>query len=111
MLYEVITNLLAHTDRLKGKQREKIEQNAEMARLCRQLAVIDRNVPLSRDIGQLTPGKMRQDKVAALFRKLGFRKLLEELDIPPAALPFSDSGKTRPREGIRTEGAGSYNFV
>jgi len=104
--FGTVENLLAHTDRLKGKQREKIEQNAEMARLCRQLAVIDRNVPLSRDIGQLTPGKMRQDKVAALFRKLGFRKLLEELDIPPAALPFSDSGKTRPREGIRTKGAG-----
>jgi DNA polymerase-1 len=104
--FGTVENLLAHTDRLKGKQREKIEKNAEMARLCRQLAVIDRNVPLSRDIGQLTPGKMHQDKVAALFRKLGFRKLLEELDFPPATLPFPDSGKTRPREGIRTEGAG-----
>ncbi len=104
--FGTVENLLAQTDKLKGKQREKIEKNAEMARLCRQLAVIDRNLPLSRDIGQLTPGKMRRDKVAALFRKLGFRKLLEELDIPPAALPFSDSGKTRPREGIRTNGAG-----
>ncbi|MGB3400615.1 MAG: DNA polymerase I, partial [Candidatus Deferrimicrobiaceae bacterium] len=104
--FGTVENLLAHTDRLKGKQREKIDQNAEMARLCRQLTVIDRNVPLSQDIGQLTPGKMRQDRVAALFRKLGFRKLLEELDIPPAALPFSDSGKVRPREGIPTKGAG-----
>jgi len=104
--FGTVENLLARTDRLKGKQREKIEKNAEMARLCRKLAVIDRNIPLSRDIDQLAPGKMRRDKVAALFRKLGFRKLLEELDIPPAALPFSDSGKTRPREGIRTEGAG-----
>ncbi|HSM00603.1 MAG TPA: DNA polymerase I [Candidatus Limnocylindria bacterium] len=104
--FGTVENLLAQTDRLKGKQREKIEKNVEMARLCRQLTVIDRNVPLSRDIGQLTPGKMRQDRVAALFRKLGFRKLLEELDIPPAALPFSDSGKTRPREGIPTKGTG-----
>ncbi|MGA6993263.1 MAG: DNA polymerase I [Candidatus Deferrimicrobiaceae bacterium] len=104
--FGTVENLLAQTDRLKGKQREKIEKNAEMARLCRQLTVIDRNVPLSRDIGQLTPGKIRQDRVAALFRKLGFRKLLEELDIPPAALPFSDSGKTRPREGIPTKGDG-----
>ncbi len=104
--FGTVENLLAHTDRLKAKQRERIERNAELARICRRLAVIDRNLPLSREIGRLAPEAMRREKVAALFRRLGFRKLLEELDIPSAELPPAGPGNALPREGIRTGGAG-----
>ena len=104
--FGTVENLLAHTDRLKGKQRERIEKNAEMARLCRQLAEIDRNVPLPWGIDELAPRGIQQERISALFRQLGFRKLLEELDLAPPALPYADPGKRPPRERGRAERAG-----
>jgi DNA polymerase-1 len=104
--FGTVENLLANTGKLKGKQREKIEQNAEMARLCRRLAEIDRDVPLPGGIDDLVPRGIHPERVPLLFRKLGFRKLLEELTGTPASLPPSDSG-TRPlREVGRAEEAG-----
>ena len=98
--FGTVENVIANTGRLKGKQREKIEKNAEMARLCRRLAEIDRNVPLPRGIDDLIPRGIHPERVPLLFRKLGFRKLLEELEVAPASLPFSDSG-TRPLPEVR----------
>ena len=86
--FGTVENILANTGLLKGKQRERIEKNAEMARLCRQLAEIDRNVPLPRGIEGCRPRGIQAEKAAALFRRLGFRKLLEELDLASAPLPF-----------------------
>ncbi len=103
--FGTVENLLANTGKLKGKQREKIEQNAEMARLCRRLAEIDRNVPLPRGIDDLIPRGIHPERAPLLFRKLGFRKLLEELDVAPASLPFSDSG-TRPLPEVRRAESG-----
>jgi DNA polymerase-1 len=104
--FGTVENLLANTGKLRGKQREKIEQNAEMARLCRQLTEIDRDVPLPGGIDDLVPRGIHPDRVPLLFRKLGFRKLLEELSRTHASLPLSDSG-TRPlREVGRAEEAG-----
>ncbi len=104
--FGTVENLLANTDKLKGKQREKIEQNVEMARLCRRLVEIDRNVPLPTGIDDLIPRGIHPERAPLLFRKLGFRKLLEELDVAPASLPFSDSG-TRPLPEVRrAESAG-----
>lgn len=42
-----VENLLAHTDRLKGKRRENVEANADKAILSKKLATINRHVPLS----------------------------------------------------------------
>lgn len=73
--------LLAGTDRLKGARREKIEKNADQARLCRQLAAIDRNVPLAVGLADLAPRGISVGRATPLFRKLGFRKLVDDLEI------------------------------
>jgi DNA polymerase-1 len=104
--FGTVENLLAHTGILKGKQKERIEKNAERARLCRRLALIDRNVPLPLGIDDLTPRGIQPERAAALFRRLGFRKLLEDLDLKPAPLPFAVSGKTSLQDGGRAEKAG-----
>ena len=91
-----LSELLAHADRLKGSRREKIEKNAEAARLCRTLLTIDRSLPLKETLEDLAPRPMQEARVSSLFRKLGFRKLLDELSLsrepalplrPPAAEP------------------------
>jgi DNA polymerase-1 len=104
--FGTVENLLANTGSLKGKQREKIEKNAEMARLCRQLAEIDRNVPVRQGIDDLAPRGIDRERAAYLFRRLGFRKLLEDLDLEPSPLPFAESGARPPREERRAERAG-----
>ncbi|MGZ8459197.1 MAG: DNA polymerase I [Candidatus Deferrimicrobiaceae bacterium] len=104
--FGTVENLLAHTGTLKGKQKERIEKNAEIARLCRRLTVIDRNVPLPWGIDDLAPRGIHPEKAAALFRRLGFRKLLEDLDLKPAALPFAGPEKAPLRDRGRAEKAG-----
>ena len=77
--FGTLENLLAGTDRLKGSRKEKIERHAAEARLCRTLAEIDRNVAVGRTIADLAPRGVRTERIVPLFRRLGFRKLLEEL--------------------------------
>ncbi len=107
--FGTVENLLSHTDRLKGKQREKIERSAEQARLCLALARIDRNVTLPQGIADLAHRGIRPDRAAELFRRLGFRKLIEELDLPARDLPVPDAGERRVREWKRAEGIDDLN--
>jgi DNA polymerase-1 len=79
--FGTLSELLAHTDRLKGSRRGKIEKNAETAKLCRTLMTIDRSVPLKETLEDLVPRPMQKGRISSLFRKLGFRKLLEELSL------------------------------
>ena len=79
--------VLAHPERLKGARREKIEKNAEAARLCRKLVTIDRDVPIREDLPGFAPRGIDASRIAPLFRRLGFRKLLEDLDLGKETLP------------------------
>jgi len=78
--FGTLENLLSHTERLSGSRKEKIENHAEVARLCRSLVAIDRNVEVDRPISDLAPRGIRGDRIVPLFSRLGFRKLLEELE-------------------------------
>jgi 5'-3' exonuclease len=99
--FGTVENLLANTGSLKGKQREKIEKNAEIARLCRQLAEIDRNVPVRQGIDELAPRGIDRERAAHLFRRLGFRKLLDL-----AAVFAVRRIRSAPPEGRKAGGAG-----
>ena len=84
-----LSEVLAHPERLKGSRREKIEKNAEAARLCLRLVTIDREVPVRGELSDLSPRGVDASRAAPLFRRLGFRKLLEDLDLPQETLPLS----------------------
>jgi DNA polymerase-1 len=77
--------VLAGTEKMKGSRREKIEKNADAARLCLRLVTIDREVPVREKLSDLVPRGIDAARVAPLFRRLGFRKLLEELELPEEA--------------------------
>ncbi len=91
-----LDNLLEHTDRLKGSRREKIEKNADAARLSRRLVAIDRGVPLDKGPPDLRPRGIAADRAAALFRRLGFRKLLDEIAPTAGSLPLAAADVGRP---------------
>ncbi|MBP2676843.1 MAG: polymerase, partial [Deltaproteobacteria bacterium] len=77
-----LESVLSGAGKLKGARKEKIEKGADAARLSMRLVTIDRNVPLGEKIGDFAPRPIDGPRVAPLFRRLGFRKLLEELDLP-----------------------------
>ncbi|WP_335966303.1 DNA polymerase I [Galbibacter sp. PAP.153] len=72
-------NLLANTDQLKGKMKEKVEANAEQGLLSKKLARIMLDVPVAfheEDFELNTPDL---PKVQEIFQELEFRRLAENL--------------------------------
>lgn len=68
--------LLANTDQLKGKMKEKVEANGELGLLSKQLATIMLDVPVTFDATDFTLDQPDTDKVTELFNELEFRNLL-----------------------------------
>ncbi|HEX8042167.1 DNA polymerase I [Candidatus Deferrimicrobium sp.] len=79
--------VLAHPERLKGARREKIEKGADAARLALRLVTIDRDIPIREDWSGFAPRGIDATRAVPLFRRLGFRKLLEELGLGESTPP------------------------
>ena len=77
--YGSIERLLEHTDELKGKQRERIEGQAEMARLSRKLVTIIRDVPHDYDLEAFRFKSYDQGKLKNLMMELEFDTLGKRL--------------------------------
>lgn len=69
--------LLANTDQLKGKMKEKVEANAELGRLSKDLARIMLNVPVTFNAKDFELDHPDIDRVKAIFQDLEFRRLTE----------------------------------
>ncbi len=68
--------LLANTDQLKGKMKEKVEANGELGLLSKKLATIMLDVPVTFDAGDFTLDQPDKEKVTEIFNDLEFRNLL-----------------------------------
>ena len=79
-----VQNMLEHTSDIKGKLRQKIEENADKARLSYELATIRRDAPLP--ISLTDCARIGYDIAAlrTLFAELEFRGLEKRLGLPPA---------------------------
>ncbi|MEA3447563.1 MAG: DNA polymerase I [Bacteroidota bacterium] len=84
-----VENLLNNTDKLKGKQKEKIEDNKDQIVLSKKLVTIDRDVPLDIDLGDLKYTKPDKDKLKSLFDELEFNALSQRLFGEPAKPTFA----------------------
>ncbi|MEW6182664.1 MAG: DNA polymerase I [Bacillota bacterium] len=100
--YGSLEKVLAHTAELPARTRNLLSQNAEQALRSKQLATMDRNVPLSLDITLGWPGP-DHDAARDIFHRLAFRSLLKKLsELRPETVPQKNSdpaaraaGKTR----------------
>ena len=71
-----VEGLLANIDKLKGKQKENVENHQEQARLSRKLAEIILDVPMEVDFHQLSIGGKRDDEaLRSLFVEWEFNAL------------------------------------
>lgn len=73
--YDTVEGLLEHVDELKGKQQEKVRDNADLARLSKRLATIQMDVPIEADWNAIELDAPNQEKIAPLFAEFEFRTL------------------------------------
>ncbi len=76
--YGSLEGLLANTDKLKGKMKEKVEENAELGRLSRQLATICTTCDVTFDAKDYELSKPDSKKVQEIFEELEFRRLKDQ---------------------------------
>ena len=74
-----IEGLLANSDQLKGKLREKVETNREQIELSRWLAKIVTDVPISLDMEALAVQEPDRDKLIQRFTDLEMRSFVEKM--------------------------------
>ena len=79
--YKDIEGIYKHIDNLKGKLKEKIKQNEEMAYLSRTLGTIDTKVPIDKKVDNMKVTKWDNEKVADLFTKLKFNRFIERFGL------------------------------
>ena len=70
--------LLANTDQLKGKMKEKIEANAELGKLSKKLATIFIDCDVQFDAEDYQLSQPDAEKVVEIFKDLEFRRLTEQ---------------------------------
>ena len=75
-----IEELLRNTSALKGKLKEKIEQNKDLGILSKKLATIITDVPIEFEIEDLKLNVDKLDETKKIFEDLEFRRLFNSLD-------------------------------
>ena len=74
-----IDNLLRHTDEIKGKLREKIENAVEDIKMSKLLATIRTDVPLQLSLDELKVEQPDEVKLRRIFEELEFKTLANKL--------------------------------
>ena len=77
--YGSLENLIANADKLKGKQKEKVEQNVDKAILSKQLATIMHDAPLEVELESLGVKAHDDEALKALFTEFEFNSLGKRL--------------------------------
>ena len=91
-----LEGLLANTDKLKGKQKENVENFKEQGILSKKLATIMLDAPTPFDEEALKVSEINKDAIREVFEELEFRQLIkrvlnEEPEPSPTASPSSKS--------------------
>ncbi len=76
--YGTMEGLYDHIGELKGKQKENLENEKDIAFLSRQLVTIDKHVALDDTPESCVVPEFDREKLAALFHRLEFKGLTEE---------------------------------
>jgi DNA polymerase-1 len=113
--YGTLENILANTDKFKGKQQENLVNFRDQAILSKQLATININVPVDHRLEDYIMKEINKEAVRELFAELEFRNLTkrvlgEELQSAPKARPQVQSAQgdlfsTQPDEKLQQSAA------
>lgn len=89
-----VAELLSRTDEIKNaKLRQKVEDNAQQAAMCRRLAQIETNAPVEVDIKDLKVQEPDYEKLVEIFKKLEFHSFLKKLQAKGVDVSGVDDAK------------------
>ncbi len=105
-------SLLANTDQLKGKMKEKVEENAELGRLSRKLAEIKIDCDVTFDAKDFEMCEPDSAKVQEIFEELEFRRLKEQfIKIFSGEVETATQVTSTPTAKQEAKAAGSGQFT
>lgn len=73
--YDSVEGLLQHSHELKGKQKERVEENADLALLSKKLVTIQLDVPHNIELNSLAVADRNDEALQTLFEELEFDSL------------------------------------
>ena len=74
-----IDNMLAHTDEIKGKLREKVEGAVDDIRMSQFLATIRTDVPIALDLEKMKMTSPDEERLEKIFQELEFKALTDKI--------------------------------
>jgi len=84
--YKDMDGVYAHIDEQKGKLREKLADNKDLAYLSRELATIDSNVPLDVTLEDIAFSGLIEENTKPVLEDLGFSSLVKRLGYEKSSL-------------------------
>lgn len=100
--YSTIENLYAHIDEIKGSPQQKLIDGRESAFLSHQLAMIQRDVPVTLNLQSCLSHDYDAARVDELFGLLEFRSLRDRLPRASEQLSLFDMGPVAPALSVTT---------
>lgn len=88
-----IDNMLQHTDEIKGKLREKVENAVEDIKMSKFLATIRTDVPMQLDLDELKVEQPDETKLRAIFEELEFKTLISKFLNKSEVKPKTDNNQ------------------
>ena len=88
-----IDNMLQHTDEIKGKLREKVENAVEDIKMSKFLATIRTDVPMQLDLDELKVEQPDETKLRTLFEELEFKTLINKFLNKVESKPKTDNNQ------------------
>ncbi|MFS4493311.1 DNA polymerase I [Maribacter sp. 2308TA10-17] len=109
-----LEGLLANTDKLKGKMKEKVEANGELGLLSKKLATISLDVDVTFDAKDYEMCDPDNEKVQTIFEELEFRRLKDQfikifsgdVEEPKKGTEGEPTPKAKPKEA----GGGQFSL-
>ena len=111
--YGSLEGLLENTDKLKGKMKEKVEQNAELGILSKKLATIITDCDVQFKAEEFEMSEPDQDGVSVVFEELEFRRLKEQflkLYINGGTAPAESEAAPEAPATPKVAGSGQFNL-
>ncbi|MHB8259188.1 MAG: DNA polymerase I [Bacteroidia bacterium] len=77
--FDSVENLLENTDKLKGKLKEKVENNKDKALMSKRLATIVLDIPIELHDEELIRKEINKDALREIFKELEFRAIAQKV--------------------------------
>ena len=100
--YDSIENIIKNTEKLKGKQKENVENFKDDALISKELATIKCDVPIDFSLENLIQGKRNDDKLKEILISLEFRTFLKR---------FFENDSISEDEILPSENKQTYNNI